>query len=135
MYKNILVPVLLDKDHDTAMSYEVAQAIAEDGAKFHVIHVMETIPTYATVQIPQDVLEHTRKEAMLELKESASALPGAETHLVSGHAGRAILSYAENNGCDCIIIASHRPGMEDFFLGSTAARVVRHAKCAVHVIR
>ena len=40
MYKNILVPILLDKEHDTAGSYEVAQAIAEEGAKFHVIHVM-----------------------------------------------------------------------------------------------
>ena len=135
MYKNILVPVLLDKEHDTAASYEVAQAIAEDGAKFHVIHVMETIPSYATTQIPQEVLDHTRQEAAEEMNASAKALPGAETHLVSGHAGRAILDYAEKHGCDCIVIASHRPGMEDFFLGSTAARVVRHAKCSVHVIR
>ena len=27
------------------------------------------------------------------------------------------------------------PGFEDIFLGSTADWVVRHAKCAVHVIR
>ena len=135
MYKKLLVPILLDKDHDTATSYEVAKAIADSGAQFHVIHVMETIPAYATAQIPQEVLDHTREEAMLEMKASAQALPDAEIHLVSGHAGQAILSYAEENGCDCIVIASHRPGMEDFFLGSTAARVVRHAKCSVHVIR
>ncbi|MFC6638560.1 universal stress protein [Sulfitobacter sp. JBTF-M27] len=135
MYKNILVPVLLDKEHDTAASYEVAQAISEDGAKFHVIHVMETIPSYATTQIPQEILDHTRQEAAEEMNASAKALPGAETHLVSGHAGRAILDYADKHGCDCIVLASHRPGMEDFFLGSTAARVVRHAKCSVHVIR
>ncbi len=135
MYKNILVPILLDKEHDTAGSYEVAQAIAEEGAKFHVIHVMETIPTYATTQIPQEILDHTREEAATQMNESAKGLPGAETHLVSGHAGKAILDYAKNHDCDCIVIASHRPGLEDFFLGSTAARVVRHAKCAVHVIR
>ena len=135
MYKNILVPVLLDKEHDTAGSYEVAQAIAEEGAKFHVIHVMETIPAYATSQIPQEILDHTREEAMLDMKESAKALPGAEIHLVSGHAGSAILHYAAEHGCDCIVVASHRPGMQDFLLGSTAARVVRHAKCSVHVVR
>ncbi|MEW9919093.1 universal stress protein [Marimonas sp. MJW-29] len=135
MYKNILVPVLLDKEHDTAGSYEVAQALAADGAKFHVIHVMETIPSYASTQIPAEILAHTREEAMQETKESANALPNAEIHLVSGHAGRAILDYADQHKCDCIVIASHRPGMEDFFLGSTAARVVRHAKCSVHVIR
>ncbi|WP_371932559.1 universal stress protein [Pararhizobium sp. IMCC21322] len=46
-----------------------------------------------------------------------------------------MVEYAESNGVDCIIIASHRPGLQDYFLGSTAARVVRHAHCAVHVIR
>ena len=38
-------------------------------------------------------------------------------------------------GVDLIIVASHRPGLQDYFLGSTAAKVVRHAKCSVLVIR
>ncbi|WP_170501927.1 universal stress protein, partial [Ruegeria atlantica] len=38
-------------------------------------------------------------------------------------------------GIDCIVLASHKPGMKDFFLGSTAALVVRHARCSVHVLR
>jgi nucleotide-binding universal stress UspA family protein len=42
---------------------------------------------------------------------------------------------AEEKGADLIIIASHRPGLKDYFLGSTAAKVVRHAKCSVLVIR
>lgn len=135
MYRNILVPVLLDKDHDTASAYAVARALAEDDARYHVIHVMETLPAYATAQIPHDLIDHSRQDAMEQTKASASALPGAEVHLVTGHAGAAILNYAEEHGCDCIVVASHRPGMQDFLLGSTAARVVRHAKCAVHVIR
>ena len=55
--------------------------------------------------------------------------------VVEGHAGRSIVDYAEKNGVDLIVIASHRPGLQDFFLGSTAARVVRHAQCCVHVLR
>ena len=46
-----------------------------------------------------------------------------------------ILEWAESNKVDCIIINSHKPGLQDYFLGSTAARVVRHAQCSVHVIR
>jgi len=42
---------------------------------------------------------------------------------------------AQEKGVDLIIIASHRPGLQDYFLGSTAAKVVRHAKCSVLVIR
>ena len=55
--------------------------------------------------------------------------------VVYGHAGTSILEYAEEHGCDCIVIASHRPGLGDYLLGSTAARVVRHAACSVHVMR
>ncbi|MCP4319149.1 MAG: universal stress protein [Hyphomicrobiales bacterium] len=135
MYKNILVPVLIDEVHDTQASYLVARALADEGAKFAVLHVMETIPSFVATQLPDDVLAKSRHEAEKALKESAAALPGASTHLESGHAGRFIVDYANEHEIDCIIMASHRPGIEDYFLGSTAARVVRHAQCAVHVIR
>jgi len=42
---------------------------------------------------------------------------------------------AKEKDVDLIIIASHRPGLQDYFLGSTAAKVVRHATCSVLVVR
>lgn len=135
MYKNILVPVVLDQGHDTQGSYLAARALADQDARFTVIHVMETIPGYVESQIPSEVLAESRASIEQALRQSAKALPGAQMALVSGHAGQAILAYARDHDCDCIIIASHKPGLEDLFLGSTAARVVRHAHCAVHVIR
>jgi universal stress protein F len=135
MYKNILVPVLFDEGHDTQASYLVARALADEGAKFTVVHVLETIPSYVTFEIPSDVLARTRHEVETSLVQSAKGLPGAVPMLISGHAGRAIVDYASKNNVDCIVIASHKLGIEVQFLGSTAARVVRHAKCSVHVIR
>ncbi len=135
MYKNILIPIVFDKAHDTEGSYNVARALADDDAEFTILHVVEEMPTFVANQIPGELLANSRHEAEVALAQSASALPGAKTVLRSGHAGRDIVDYAEDNGIDCIILASHRPGFEDFFLGSTADRVVRHAKCAVHVIR
>lgn len=135
MYKNILVPVLLDENHNPQASYLAAQALADEGAKFTVLHVMETIPTYALAEIPDDVLERSRNEVEQSLKQLADGLPRATPVLASGHAGRFVVDYASNNGIDCIVIASHVPGISNIFLGSTADRVVRHAKCAVHVIR
>ncbi len=35
----------------------------------------------------------------------------------------------------CIIVASHKPNVGDYLLGTTAARVVRHAACSVFVVR
>ncbi|WP_187428180.1 Universal stress protein F [Roseobacter fucihabitans] len=135
MYKNILVPVLFDEGHDTQASYRAAHALASEGARYSVIHVLEEIPAYASSEIPHDVLEKSQQVAADALKDSAQALPGAKVALISGHAGKTIVDYASENGIDCIVMASHRPGIEDFFLGSTASRVVRHAKCSVHIIR
>ena len=36
---------------------------------------------------------------------------------------------------ELIVIGSHRPEMQDYLLGPTAAKVVRHAKCSVLVVR
>ncbi len=135
MYKNILVPVLLDEEHDAGASFEVARALAADGAQYTVMHVMETIPSYVASQIPEEVVTRSHGETEKALAETAAGLPGAKACLESGHPGRFIVDYAKDHDIDCIIIASHRPGIEDYFLGSTAARVVRHAQCAVHVLR
>lgn len=135
MYKNILLPVVFDEEHDTQKSFLTARALADSNAAFTVLHVMEAIPAFAATQIPAEVLANSRSEMQHELSQLANALPGAKTDLTSGHAGRAIVDYADKNGIDCIVLASHRPGLENLFLGSTADRVVRHASCSVHVIR
>jgi len=135
MYSNILVPVIFDEQHDTLAAYEVARTLASEGAKFTVVHVMEAIPGYAVAEISDEVLGKAHHDVEHALVQSARALPDAETVLISGNAGRSIVDYADKNGIDCIVLASHRPGFGDIFLGSTASRVVRHANCAVHVIR
>lgn len=135
MYKNILVPVLLDEQHDTSAAFRAARALADDDARFTVLHVLEAIPSYVASQVPDEVLTQSRTSYDTALKTLAAELPGAVTQMGTGHAGRFIVDHANEHGVDCIIVASHQPGFEDYFLGSTAARVVRHAKCAVHVIR
>jgi nucleotide-binding universal stress UspA family protein len=47
----------------------------------------------------------------------------------------AILRTADEIGCDCIVMGSHRPELKDYLLGPNAARVVRHAPCSVMVVR
>ena len=135
MYKNILIPLLLDPEHDAAPSFAAATALGGPDATYTVLHVLEAIPSYAAAEIPGDVVAARRQYVAHDLTECAKGLPGAKAQLISGHSGRAILDLAEANDIDCIIIASHQPGLEDYFLGSTASRVVRHAKCAVHVMR
>lgn len=135
MYSNILVPISFDSDRDSAGALEIAEAILADGGKITLIHVMEQIPSYAVSYVPQDYLTESHRAIEAELAEMATSVSGGKAVVIKGHSGRSILDYADTNGTDCIVIASHRPAMQDIFLGSTATQIVRHAKCAVHVIR
>ncbi len=72
---------------------------------------------------------------MASMSAGLGGLSNVNVVVVVGHAGRTIQDYAERHGSDCIVLASHQPGIHDYFLGSTSAWVARHSKCSVHVIR
>lgn len=136
MYKTILVPIDLSHKERVGPMVEVARLLGGEGAKIILVNVVEDIPAYITAQIPADVMKSTQDQAMKGL-EAVAEENGVEAQIevCKGHAGNAILDLADEKNVDVIVIASHKPGWEDYLIGSTAARVVRHAKCAVHVIR
>ncbi|MEY8839479.1 universal stress protein, partial [Cribrihabitans sp. XS_ASV171] len=120
---------------DVSAPMKLAQLLATPNAQITLLHVVEHIPDYAISYMPVDYLKEARQAIEAELAEMAAKLPNAKAVVIEGHSGRSILDWAETNRPDLIIIASHRPGMQDLLLGSTAAQVVRHAQCAVHVVR
>ena len=135
MYRNLLVPISFEDDAKAQAALAVARRLADDDATITLLHVMEQVPGYAISYVPPDYLTQSRAAIQSELDDLAARLNHATGVVVEGHSGRTILDWAEENGVDCIVIASHRPGMQDLLLGSTAAKVVRHATCAVHVLR
>lgn len=135
MYKNIVVPVSFDENRNAAGAIEVAQALRADGGKVTLLHVIETLPSYTDAYFPQDYLSERSKTLAAQLKEIADGHPDTSSAVINGHSGRTITEWAESNDADCVVIASHRPGMQDLLIGSTASFVVRHANCAVHVLR
>ena len=135
MYKNILVPVAFDGQHDPAEALKVAQALSDGGAKITLLHIMDEVPAYVASQLPEGYQASARTQTLERLDEKRAQLSNASAVVLVGHAGTTIVDYADEHKMDLIIIASHQPGLQDYFLGSTAARVVRHAHCSVHVIR
>ena len=135
MYHNILVPIAFDAERDTSAPMKLAQLLATPGGKITLLHVVEQIPGYAISYMPADYLKEARKAIEGELNDMAAKLPNCTAEVIEGHSGRSILDWAETHNPDLIIVASHRPGMQNLLLGSTATQVVRHAKCAVHVVR
>ncbi len=136
MYSNILIPVVFDHGERAAASLKVATELLNTGGKMTLLHVMEEVPSYASTYVPEDLARRHHDEAVDMLKKMATeADVDAIPVVVHGHAYSTILEYSTTKEVDCIVIASHKPGFEDYFLGSTAARVVRHAKCGVHILR
>lgn len=135
MYHNILVPISFDTERDVSGPLKLARMLATPDAQITLLHVVEQIPSYAISYLPQDYMAEARASIQAELDGLAETLPNARGLVIEGHSGRSILDWAEINKPDLIIVASHRPGMQDLLLGSTASQVVRHAACAVHVVR
>ncbi|MFN3525581.1 MAG: universal stress protein [Paracoccus sp. (in: a-proteobacteria)] len=135
MYKHILVAVAFDTDHEPEQSLQAAQVLSSPGARVTVLHVKERIPRYAISYIPADYEAELKEAIRARLEGLAARFENGAGVLIEGHSGQTIMEWAESNQVDCIVIMSHQPGLEDYFLGGTAARVVRHAHCSVHVIR
>ena len=136
MYKNILVPIDLAQAEKGAAMLAVAAKLAGPGGKISAINVLEDMPGYIRAELPTGLIEKntkTTKEEMAKLVQASGV--AATFHISGGNPAREILDHAGKIGADLIIIASHRPGLQDYFLGSTAARVVRHAACSVLVSR
>ncbi len=61
---------------------------------------------------------------------------GITVHVVTGSPHRVVLHEAERLGAACVVVgASSREPTEAFFLGSSAAQIVRHAEVSVLVVR
>lgn len=135
MYKNILVPVIFDEAKDHAKVLKLAASLGSDEAKITLLHVVEHLPAYAVSYMPEQTSDKLRAELQAHMDKLTADLPGVEGKVVDGHSGRGIVTYAKKNDVDLIMVNSHQPGFGDFILGSTAAYVVRHATCAVHVVK
>jgi universal stress protein G/universal stress protein F len=46
-----------------------------------------------------------------------------------------VVSQAKQSGVDAIVMASAKPKLRSYLLGSNAAKVVRHAQCSVFVVK
>ncbi|MCV6603387.1 MAG: universal stress protein, partial [Cohaesibacter sp.] len=81
------------------------------------------------------------KEAKQRLNDMVIKVLGTEwndkvRHIVgAGSIYEEILQLAEQIDADLIVIGAHKPGLKEYLLGPNSARVVRHSKCSVYVVR
>ncbi len=113
------------------------------GAKVYVIYVIETTP-YRSVPLDQiwsnSVLEEYEKEgheatSYVE-KIAKDAGMEVESRVLKGNPAEKIVTFAEDNNIDMIIMGSlGKGGYERLVMGSVSEKVMRHAKIPVLVVR
>ena len=80
----------------------------------------------------------SKSEGILESAEAVAADHGREirTAMTEGHAAKTIVSHAEDNDIDHVVLGSTgRTGARRILLGSVAESVLRRAPCPVTVVR
>lgn len=136
MYGNILIPVDMSHPEKAPDMIAAARKIGNDDASFLLLSIVQSIPAMAEMAVPQEYFEQAEIEARDALEQIAIEAGIDATIVVRiGQPASDILAIAEERDADLVIIGSHRPGLQDYFLGSTASRVVRHAQCPVLVMR
>jgi len=134
MYNKVLVAMSLE--HGIGRSaLKIAQKLVEPNGEIVAVHVHEAPQPSVRSFIDEEIILGVREKAIELLEERVGGQSGVKAILLTGHGARTLIEYASDNAVDCIVMGSHKPGLQDHFLGSTASRVVRHANCAVHVVR
>ena len=140
MTKNILVAVDLEDD---ALMTRILQAAGDiaglHDAQITLVHVAANLPSDVRAHLPEDYEKGMTEQVAgkLDTEVESLNLPEGRVHVSVrvGRVYRKIVEEAEKLGADLVIVGGHRPDVTDFLLGSNAARIVRHAKCSVYVVR
>ena len=141
VFTNILVAI----DGSDASQRAFIRAVEEAkvwNARLHVIYIVETglfssLPADNTVEIMYRVLE-TEGNAVLEKAKKYAAENGvtAITHMKQGHAGSEVVTLAEKEKSDLIIVGSHGKSQADrLFIGSVSTYIVSNSKVTTMVVR
>jgi nucleotide-binding universal stress UspA family protein len=141
MFKTILLPIDLSEESSwkTALPTAILHARGEGGS----LTLLTVVPSFGEsivgTYFPEGFAEKATAQAEQELEAFRTA------HVLSDIPSKAlvrrgtiydeILDAAKDIGADLIVMASHRPKLQDYLLGPNAARVVRHAKQSVLVVR
>ncbi len=113
------------------------------GAKVYAVYVIETTP-YRSVPLDQiwsketlDEFERVGHEATSYIEKIGKAVGAeVESRVLKGNPAEKILSFAEDNNIDMIIVGSlGKSGYERVLVGSVSDKIIRHAKVPVLVVR
>jgi nucleotide-binding universal stress UspA family protein len=142
VFKSVLLPIDLSAPSSWEKALPAALRLCqpEDGG---ILHVLTVVPDFGMSVVGSYFEPGFEKKAMHQVGEDLSHWVGEHVsgvteihpHVVHGRVYDQIIMAADRLSVDAIVMGSHRPELTDYLLGPNAARVVRHAKQSVFVVR
>ncbi|CAM4297330.1 universal stress protein [Palleronia rufa] len=139
MTQSILLPV----DLAAPATWENALPRALDLTRGGALHVISVIPNFAMPVVgtyfDDGFIERALHEVGEELTKWVNAhVPDSQEvhpHVTHGRVYDEIVSAAERLGVETIVMGAPRADLSQYLLGPNAARVVRHARQSVFIVR
>lgn len=144
MYNNILYPIDIFEQSSWEKSLPI---ILEYASSFDAtVHIMTAIPDYGMALVsqyfPKSAIDKVVKSTKEELHKFVEDKFGDKEIKIGnivvkkgGAVYQSIIDVADKIDADLILISAHRPELKDYLLGPNAAKVVRHSKRSVLVMR
>lgn len=141
MFKTILLPI--DLSAPASWTKALPAALDLTRGPEGKVHVMTVVPDFG-MSVVGSFFEDGFEETALRkvgadltdwVNENIPDTVDAHPHVTHGRVYEQIISAADKLGVDAIVMASQTPELGDYLLGPNAARVVRHAKQSVFVVR
>ena len=140
MFNSILVPIDLADTDLAKPAIETAASLSKSsGGTVRLVNIMAMTPVMLAEYVPPDFDAQQRQSSSEALaivaRESGIDAKRISTSIRQGGIYHEILEEAAAVKADLIVMTSHRPSMQNYFLGSNAGHIVRYAKCSVLVVR
>ena len=136
MFQKIMVPIDLAQPDQMDKAISAAARLAGDGAR--IVMVGATTPQPGSVAHNPE--EFGRKLADFAAAQGAAHGITTETLVEISHdpatdIDDVLIRAVRDSGADCVVMASHDPGLADRLWPSNGSRVASHAHCSVFLVR
>ena len=143
MYKKVLVAYDgSEKAHDAfRFALEMAVNCPDASTKLVVVSVAQMPEPMDYVEMnPGAIMDGITKyyEDLFKGLKSEAEKKGVkiDTKVIAGHPADMVVKYAQENGCDMIVIGHRgRSKVADWLLGSVSRRVASYSHCSVTIVK
>jgi nucleotide-binding universal stress UspA family protein len=137
-----LVPVDGSETAQRAVAHLIRLAECRESPEIHLLNVRAPVDAWEVRRFlnEEEIARLQQSEGEADLRGARALLDAAglayQVEILAGPVAQTIASYAEEQGCDYIVMGNRgRGALADLFLGSVATKVIHLSKVPVTLVK